>query len=351
MSTPAVITGMGMMTPIGDCAAQTASSVRAGICRYRESSIMNRRFRPMTLALLPDEALPALAEGLADRGLTTRQARMLRLAGPALREACESLEERVPLFLATPEPHGDRPAPFEAGSLELLAIQAGECGARIDRDASRVFPLGRAGGLHALAAALEALAAGAPAVLVGGVDSHLDLHLLGTLDLEERVLAEGVMDGFCPGEGAAFLLLRPAEGGASGCLVHPPGLASETGHRYSSEPHRGEALAEALRAALAALGGKPAHTVLASLNGESFGAKEWGVAVLRNRAGLADPFRLEHPAEGYGDAGAATAPLLLGIAAIGLRRGWLEGPALAWCSSERESRGAACVTLLTNGGA
>ena len=77
-----------MMTPIGDCAAQTATSARAGICRFQQSSVHNKRFRPMTLALLPDDALPPLAgEAEAAAGLTARQRRMLRLAGPALREA------------------------------------------------------------------------------------------------------------------------------------------------------------------------------------------------------------------------------------------------------------------------
>lgn len=347
MPKPAAIAALGMMTPVGDCAAQTASSVRAGICRYRESSIHNRRFQPMTLALLPEDALPPLAPELETlAGLTSRQIRMLRLAAPALRETLAGLDpkERPPLFLGVPEPLPDRPPVVSEAFLDQLVLQAG---AGFARERSSLFPLGRAAGMHALRAGLEALEQGAPAVLVGGVDSYLDLYLLGTLDLEGRVLAEGVMEGFCPGEGAAFLLLRPSSAAPGTCLVHPPGLASESGHRYSSEPYKGEALSEAIRAALAPMNGAKVRSVFASLNGESFGAKEWGVAVLRNKAGLEEPFRFEHPAECFGDTGAAIGPLLLGIAAVGLQKGWLAGPCLAWCSSERDPRAAACVSIPT----
>ena len=43
--------------------------------------------------------------------------------------------------------------------------------------------------------------------IVGGVDTYLDLRLLATLDAEQRILGPRVMDGFIPGEGAAFYRL------------------------------------------------------------------------------------------------------------------------------------------------
>jgi len=178
----------------------------------------------------------------------------------------------------------------------------------------------------------------------------LDLHLLSALDAEGRILADGVMDGFCPGEGAAFLLLsadREPEPGHPKrmAFVSAPGLALEAGHRYSDEPYRGDGLAQAIALALAALAGRPASTVLGSLNGENFGAKEWGVAYLRNQASLAEPLRFEHPADCLGDVGAACAPLLIGLAAMGIAAAYREDPCLIWCSSDTALRGAASVTL------
>jgi len=345
------IVGIGMMTAVGDCAAQTAASVRAGISRYRESSIYNRRFQPMTMALLPEEALPPLNEELAKTpGLTSRQIRMLRLAEPALKEAVRPIPsiEQVPLFLAAPEARPERPHPVTDAFLDHLRIQVD---VPFDRGRSAVFPTGRAGGLQALEAAIAFLDEEEEGyALVGGLDSYLDLYLLASLDQEDRVLADGIMDGFAPGEGAAFLLLaseRALEAGEATPVgfVSSAALAEEPGHRYSDEPYKGEGLAEAIAVALEPADGEPIQTVLASLNGENYGAKEWGVAALRNSASLDPEHAFEHPADCFGDTGAAAGPLLLGLAAIGMNKGYLADPSLVWCSSEGELRGAARVTM------
>lgn len=345
------ICAVGLLTPVGGCAAQTAASVRAGISGFRESPVHNKHFRPMTLALVPDDALPPLAEPLEAAGLTARQARMLRLAGPALAEALESLppdSSRPPLFLALPEAEAGRSSPAGDDFLEHLSIQSEMA---FDGAASQAFPSGRAGGFQAMAAAITGLTQGDhDYIVVGGLDSHLDLYLLGTLDQDNRVLAEGIMDGFAPGEGAAFLLLASEAGKAKlGAQktphLAPPGLAEEPGHRGSKEPYKGEGLAEAVRLALAQSGGAPVRTVLAGLNGESFGAKEWGVTALRNHGAIDPESRFEHPADCCGDTGAAVGPLLVGLAALGLRAGTLPGPCLAWGSSEGASRAAICVSM------
>jgi 3-oxoacyl-[acyl-carrier-protein] synthase-1 len=351
----AFICGIGMLTAVGGCAAQTAASVRAGINGYQESSICNKRFEPMTLAIVPEEVLPPLAEELTGAaGLTARQARMLRLAGPALEEALAPLPRgpSPPLFLAVPESVPKRLPAVTETFMNHLAIQTTR---RFDPATSRLFPNGRAGGFAAITAAIERLAqARQDYVLVGGVDSYLDLYLLGMLDIDDRVLANGVTDGFAPGEGAAFLLLgseraRQTLGLDEATFVHLPGLASEAGHRYSDQPYKGEGLAEAVSLALAANPSGPIRTVLAGLNGENFGAKEWGVAAIRNQPALDPDFRFEHPADCFGDTGAAVAPILIALAAIGLRKGTLAGPCLAWSSSEGPERGAACIDLKSIG--
>jgi 3-oxoacyl-[acyl-carrier-protein] synthase-1 len=183
---------------------------------------------------------------------------------------------------------------------------------------------------------------------VGGVDTYLDLFLLGALDAESRVLGEGVMDGFIPGEGAAFLLLgTPGAGRAAGnaaVRVVSVGTGKETGHRYSEEPYRGEGLAETLQAVFTNGGSEePVKTVLAGFNGEHMGSKEWGTAFLRSRANFTDDMRMEHPIDCFGDPGAALGPLLVALGAIAIREGHLEAPCLAWASSDREERGAALL--------
>ena len=57
---PVYLQSCGVSTSIGLTAEQTAVSVRAGISSFAESSIYNKRFDPMIMALIPDELLPAL---------------------------------------------------------------------------------------------------------------------------------------------------------------------------------------------------------------------------------------------------------------------------------------------------
>jgi 3-oxoacyl-[acyl-carrier-protein] synthase-1 len=343
------IHGVGMTTPLGLRAAATAAAVRGGISRLRESAIINRKGAPMILATLADADLPPLAPELARRpDLTSRQLRMLRLATPALQEAASALVpgERPPLLLAGPEPHPKKPTPsLGEGFLELLALQTG---VSLDQGRSEASSRGRAGGLELLGRAMGLLhSRRATSVLVGGVDSHLDTGLLGVLDEEGRVHADEVLDGFVPGEGAGFLLLssrRVLPTSTALAFVSTPGTGVEQGHRYSVEPYLGNGLADAIRAAVGGSSRLSIQTVLASFNGESFGGKEWGVAFIRNREAFHPELRMEHPADCFGDLGAACGPVLVGLAVLGLKKGYLPGPCLAWCSSEGAPRAAALVS-------
>lgn len=340
------ICGIGMATPVGGCAVQTATSVQAGISRYADTFVDDDE-TPVTMALLPDDWLPPLNEQLEDLGLGEREERMLRLAGPAIAEAMAGLPERQipPLLLAIPEPMPELPLDIDETVLDHLMVQTG---LRLHRQASQIVPSGRAAGLMALHSAIAMLGAGAEYALLGGMDTFLDAEVLSTLEEEGRLLMEGALDGFAPGEGAAFLLLGAdaaieRDGLTRLAFVNPPGLAHEPGHRYSDVPFRGEGLAAAVSAALGYCNGQRMRSVLCSLNGEQLGAKEWGVAVIRNHAGFDDDPMLVHPADCFGDVGAAIAPVLIGLAAIGLWEGYLPGPALVWCASDAELRGAVCV--------
>jgi 3-oxoacyl-[acyl-carrier-protein] synthase-1 len=346
----AVILSVGMMTSVGIGARQTAASVRAGICRFRETSIYDKRFQPFKMALLPEEALPPLEPSLETVvGLTARQARMLRLASPALREVLIEAPNpvQVPVFLGTPEAFPDRADPAGEKFLDHLSVQAG---LKFNLGQSKMFPNGRAAGLMALKEGLEMITSGRQRyVIVGGVDTYLDLYLLGTLDMEGRILAEGVMDGFIPGEGAGFLLLT-ADIGRSVVVkpmarVEAAAVGAEKGHRYSEEVYRGDGLAETFQKLFDLISSRNGkiRTVFAGFNGESFGAKEWGVAYLRSKDRFVDRFRFEHPVDCFGDTSAALGPLMIGMATIGMKRGYIEGPCLIWCSSDREERGAVCV--------
>jgi 3-oxoacyl-[acyl-carrier-protein] synthase-1 len=130
------------------------------------------------------------------------------------------------------------------------------------------------------------------------------------------------------------------------------GVGREPGHRESSEPYRGEGLSAAFREAFAHVPrqAEPVRTVYLSLNGESFWAKEWGVGHLRFHSRFAEALRIEHPAENFGDPGAGAGPLMVGMAALGLSRGYRQGPCLVSCSSDREERAAVLLRAVKTGG-
>ena len=134
---------------------------------------------------------------------------MLRLAAPALKATASELSVPVPVFVGVPALAADD-APWLP---HLPAYLQKLSGVAVDRARSLVLPFGRAAALLALERALQLLRSGeAETVVVGGVDTFLDLRLLERTGTAERPpLGPRVMDGFIPGEGAVFYVLSSAD--------------------------------------------------------------------------------------------------------------------------------------------
>ena len=328
----------GMITAVGLNAPTTAAAIRAGVHGTEETGLLSRFAVPHVMGHLNDELLPQL-----ETDLTGRWDRMLRLAVPALHEATAETTKPLRLFLALPEASVPELDTFVN---RLMSSVSGS----ITIEAT--FPFGRASGLMALAAACDYLAKRPEErVLVGGVDSYLDPELLDRMEAEQRLPSPTNHDGFIPGEAAAFIVLgQPEKAGGStqrSVVVQGVGQGSEPGHLYSQEPCLGEGLCTAMTTLFATSSGaaSPASSVFLSFNGESFWAKEWGVAAMRHSAYLAQDLKVHHPAEYLGDCGAALSVVCLTIASIGLQRGYLLGPTLITASSDGEQRGAALLGL------
>ena len=225
----------------------------------------------------------------------------------------------------------------------------------------RVVPAGRAAALAALELALSALEADpSRPIVVGGIDTYLDLKLLAGLDAEGRILGSTVSDGFIPGEGASFLVLAhesavpagaaAAAASAGAVTVAAAASAQDPGHRSGSAPARGEGLATAIELLRSRLP-DPASVVgstFAGLNGESFDAKQWGVARLRHADFFAPEAVVSHPADCFADAGAAAGALLLCLGARAIARGERRAPALIWAASDGETRACALLSRAEN---
>lgn len=345
---PANLVASSVLCSAGRGTDQLWASVRAGIARIGSSRVMDRDFEAIRMGLVPEDALePHLPPELDVLPLPVRARRMLRLAAPALR----TLAERVGpaparLYLGLPQL-----AVSEAHWLRAFALQLGKlAGLPIDAPNSRVVPSGRAAALAALELALAALERDpSRPVIVGAVDTFMDLKLLASLEAEGRILRSGVQDGFIPGEGAAFVVLTAISAEAAGgarITVEAAASAADPGHRTGKEPARGEGLAQAidvLRGRLATV--EPVRVTFAGLNGESFDAKAWGVAQVRHADFFAPGLLLEHPADCFGDAGAATGAILLSLAGKALAAGHRPGPALVWAASDGESRACALLSV------
>lgn len=346
-----VVAGVGIVTAVGLSAAETAASVRAATMRFGQLDWLDHRFEPFTVAVVPDAALPELSPEVAKApGLSVRDARLLRLGARALAECLGSAgrgTDKPPLFLALPEPERQRPVDAE----RFLKLFAAQTGGVFDLVTSVTLTTGRAGGLAAVGRAAALVRSGkARFAFAGGLDSYVDLYTLGTLDLEKRVKSGAHLDGFIPGEGAAFLLLASPQAAAAARLpalavVSEASEGFEKGHLGSKETYLGEGLAATIRSLTkSAAPPRPFVSVWSSMNGESHWAKEWGVSFLRSRESFDESHAMNHPADCFGDTGAAAGTLLAGLATLDASR----GPALVYASSDYGPR--AAISVLPAGG-
>ena len=157
------------------------------------------------------------------------------------------------------------------------------------------------------------------------------------------------LDAFIPGEGATLLLLttaRQARQDGLEPLATCSGVAAsfEEGHLQSTTPYRADGLAKAI-AELASRGevAPPIAEVYSSMNGEHHWGREWSVAFMRQRALFEPDHGFHHPADSYGDLGAAAGPTLVALAAVGQRKQHVRNPALVYCSSDDGPRAALFV--------
>lgn len=342
----AYIAGMGMVTPVGANVEMTAAAVRAGISGYAVSDFYGQDDESVTMSLVPDEFFTSVNIEI-DEGEYFSESfdRAIRMAHVSIRESLAKLnfDKPIPLYLGLPEP---------ITNINLLVrkpittnlLSSGDL--PISRDLIRTLSSGRVSGIHAIEAAINSFGlTNGDYAIVGGVDSYYNYSHIQHLSADKRILSEGANNGFAPGEAAGFIVLTSSTEQAliinnHLVAVHPPGLSEEKGHLYSEEVYMGEGLHNAFKNTLCGAGDGSISRIYSSLNGEQFWAKELGVAMTRNNNYLKDNCAIEHPIDCLGDIGAATAPVLIGLAAMDLLDSRQDRNALVYCSSDSKWRGA-----------
>ncbi|WP_020405917.1 hypothetical protein [Hahella ganghwensis] len=333
------IASSSVVTALGPGTAVNAAAVQAGISMVRESTYLSSKKSPIRMATLLDDCLPTLDKEIS-RQPSGRYRRMLQLLQLALEELELGINTDLgmPVFINLPDNLGLSPQ-----GLQTLQEVQRLSGININWLDSRLYLLGRAGGYRALADAWGLLEAGhARQALVIGVDSCRCPRALAHWEKDGRLLLPHTNDGFFPGEGAGCLLLV-ANDEASTVKLGKPQVSRESAHFYSEEVCLGKGLTEAFHEACHFIH-DPVREVICGLNGESAPIKEWGFAVSRlSDNQMADSAGIMHPADCYGDIGAATVPVLLALTNALLEEDHIKGPVLTWCASDYETRGAAVM--------
>lgn len=342
------LVGCGARTPLGTGVLASAAGVRAGLSAVRVHPA------PIDAA---GEQMAYAADARLDRWLPIGE-RLARLAASALREALAPVADAVrpwdsaiPAFVGLPALKPGLPDGV-AASVATAIDAARVPGVRVAPVA--VLPYGHAAGLMALEQAWHAVASGASELcLAGGIDSYLAPATLEWLDAEGQLQSARRRSGFPPGEGAGFCLLADAafarrHGLAAAAHVVGAATTMEPCPMKTETVCVGLGLTGAIVGATRALK-LPAQRVgriYCDLNGERYRNEEFTYAVLRTQRTFVDANDYVHPADAWGDVGAATGPLLAGLAVASALRGYANGPrALLWAGSEDGRRSAALLEL------
>jgi 3-oxoacyl-[acyl-carrier-protein] synthase-1 len=347
MSADVQIVAAGARAPVGTTAESVAAAVRAGISRVRRVQVPELGRKSDSYVAL---------DGLLDPHEWGAAARMAVLGAAALAEVigklvsvAAHLNAEVPVLVGLPE---ERPG-WEAAEAPQVVAALGAVGGGGLR--LRIEPRlsGHAAALEGLQEAVTRVgrAGRCPLVIVGGIDSYLDIETLAWLRENNQWLEEGSRTGFAPGEAAAFVALMAASearrlGLTPTATVRAAAIARETRLINMDDLNLGEGLTAAVSKALAPLDGtrETVENIHCDINGDRYRSEEWGFVALRLGASFRDASAYHTPVRSCGDVGAATGALNLVMSAQAWRRGYARGPrALVWGSSDAGLRAAALL--------
>jgi 3-oxoacyl-[acyl-carrier-protein] synthase-1 len=342
-----VITGMGMVTPVGHDSIMAPAAVWSGISRVREI--------PDFMTRNGAASVGGFVYSVTDE--RSGSDRLLSMAIPAAQEALFMAEEFYEdldlnsgkLFLSLSSPERPTYEDFDRDDLEtLLELAQAE-----KLQSVEVIREGHAGGILALSKSVALLRQKkAKVCIVGGADSLVEYPSLAWLEEEGRLKTDDRPTGFIPGEAAAFLVLELAStarkrGAPILGEIIGTGYTMEEAHILSEKPLIGKGLTESITRCLNNRKGGFGRIdgIICDLNGEYFRMKEWGLVMGRIFDGSAPVPELWHPAEFFGDVGAASAVVSTTIAVSAINNGYFFGPnVLIWASSDTGGRGSALLT-------
>ncbi|QSQ26650.1 TIGR02270 family protein [Pyxidicoccus parkwayensis] len=353
------VTGLGMVSAIGDGVVTSCAASRAGMLRVtplEEVSVWDsgdKRLEPTR-----GHHIPWVTEGFSGLG------RLAALATQALLDLLEQArfdkECRYALYLSAPSDFYRLHQDERDGLSQRHALRRAEYRQRLLTTILaavglpvipkvQVLHFGELGFIEALQDATRQLDTGAvDACIIGGVDSLVEPQVVDALDELGLLKTPENPVGVLPGEASAFVLVERGEvalrrGARPLAVLDAACMQAEPFHRLSNTPSQGRALARCAGEALSRGQdcGERIRLVIAALNGDAYRASDWGHALVRLRTDKLLNQAIEwYPAASFGEIGAATGPAGVCMAVRGFQRGYSpEGDALLWVSGDDGGRG------------
>lgn len=120
-------------------------------------------------------------------------------------------------------------------------------------------------------------------------------------------------------------------------VINGPGVSCEQGHLYSDQACLGDGITAVCQSLLSKNKTPPISLLWSTVNGEHFSIKEIGVALIRYSKYFIQSYSHIHPAEYYGDCGAASGLLLMALAAQKAEFENKSGASLVLASSDKQN--------------
>ena len=349
---PLAITAANCITPVGLTAAQTAASVRAGICRFViHDDYHDRSGKPITVAKI--QGIRDEVSDVIERMRDIAEICLDDLTAEYLSSLCEgqSPARQINFFLGVSSRQRRGP---DFGNSNMIVLQH-VVQELYGNHVKAIISQGNASFHHAVSESAKVIQSTPDALcIIGCVDSLIANSILNWLDGDGRLKSSGHgrQHALIASEAACFVVIEDLEqarraGRPILARISTLGLAEERQPRSSEQTGSGKGLTEACRMAMEPLKEVPIFNILGDLNGEDTRAEEWDTVQLRcfpkDRAA---PF-LRAPAESYGDIGAASGGALACITTQGFQRNWLNSPAMIFCSDDFGPCGAVVLEKVT----
>jgi 3-oxoacyl-[acyl-carrier-protein] synthase-1 len=333
------VAGIGSCTALGADLWSSAAAVRAGLTAFAEHPYMvDRAGEPMVVARAPYLEVDApLASRMAFLAARAALYACLEAVGPNRRAV------RFPVVVGIPP---DLPGLEQTLAASFRDTLGGAAIASLDTVAT-----GHSAALLALEIAAQRIESGsAEWCLVGGVDSYMDPERLEHLEETGQLHSLSNPWGFIPGEGAGFCVITTVRNAEEWGVKPALRIASVASAREANLIRTGSVcigagLSTAIRDALSTLpSGAQVDTVVCDINGDAYRADEYGFSIARMSDCFRDATDITTPADSWGDVGAASGILFLGLVIAAAHKGYGKGPhALMWTSSDTGERAAALV--------